>query len=171
MSSSRHGAAAASAAAAAAAAGAAAAAAAAAAAGGSRRESSRSEDGSRLAKRRRLDSSDCSLVPAFKGFRYGRYGQVEPGRLTMEIVSCDGGLYSDGGSYAAENILKSDNSVYCTKGNRCNIVLQHQGCTTFSLKELIIKAPGRNYSSPYGFFSSSSFHSFAPPSSLPPSSH
>ncbi|KAL1894700.1 hypothetical protein Sste5346_005673 [Sporothrix stenoceras] len=116
-------------------------------AAGSRRESSRSEETGRLNKRRKLDS-DKNAAPPYKGFRYGRYGQVEPGALTMEIVSCDGGLYSDGSSYAAENILKSDNSVYCTKGDRCNIVLQHQGSTTFSLKELIIKAPGRNYSSP-----------------------
>ncbi|ERT02038.1 hypothetical protein HMPREF1624_00334 [Sporothrix schenckii ATCC 58251] len=114
---------------------------------GSRREPSRSEDSGRLNKRRKLDS-DKAVSSPFKGFRYGRYGQVEPGALTMEIVSCDGGLYSDGSSYTAENILKNDNSVYCTKGNRCNIVLQHQGSTTFSLKELIIKAPGRNYSSP-----------------------
>ncbi len=99
-------------------------------------------------KRRKLDS-DRANPPPSKSFRYGRYGQVEPGALTMEIVSCDGGIYSDGTSYAAENILKTDNSVYCTKGNRCNIVLQHQDCTTFSLKELIIKAPARNYSAPY----------------------
>lgn len=117
-------------------------------AAGSRRELSRSEDNGRLNKRRKLDS-DKTVTPPYSGFRYGRYGQVEPGALTMEIVSCDGGLYSDGSSYAAENILKNDNTVYCTKGNRCNIVLQHQGSTTFSLKELIIKAPGRNYSSPY----------------------
>ncbi|KAK3692914.1 hypothetical protein B0T22DRAFT_436136 [Podospora appendiculata] len=101
---------------------------------------------SRRIKRRKLDSD--RITSSFKGFRYGRYGQVEPGQLTMEIVSCDGGLYSDELSYAAENILKNDASVYCTKGNRCNIVLRHQGATVFSLKELIIKAPGSNYSSP-----------------------
>lgn len=102
---------------------------------------------SRRIKRRKLDSD--RITSSFKGFRYGRYGQVEPGQLTMEIVSCDGGLYSDELSYAAENILKNDATVYCTKGNRCNIVLQHQGATVFSLKELVIKAPGSDYSSPY----------------------
>ena len=117
-------------------------------AAGSRRESSRTEESGRSNKRRKLDA-EKTLPPPYTAFRYGRFGQVEPGALTMEIVSCDGGLYSDGSSYAAENILKTDKSVYCTKGNRCNIVLQHQGCTTFSLKELIIKAPGKNYSSPY----------------------
>lgn len=98
-------------------------------------------------KRRKLDS-DC-LSSGFKGFRYGKYGQVEPGALTMEIVSCDGGIYSDDSHiYSAENILKNDSSVYCTKGPRCNIVLRHQGSTVFTLKELVIKAPRHNFSSP-----------------------
>ncbi|KAF7553093.1 hypothetical protein G7046_g7198 [Stylonectria norvegica] len=98
-------------------------------------------------KRRKLDSD--RLVPSFKGFRYGKYGQVEPGQLQMEIVSCDGGMFSNESSYAAENILKNDSSVYCTKGNRCNIVLRHQGATVFTLQELVIKAPASmNYSHP-----------------------
>jgi len=102
---------------------------------------------SRRIKRRKLDSD--RVVSNFKGFRYGHYGQVEPGQLTMEIVSCDGGLYSDEHSYPPENILKNDASVYCTKSNRCNIVLKHQGGTVFSLKELVIKAPGSKFSCPY----------------------
>jgi len=95
----------------------------------------------RRSKRRKLDSD--KLNSGHKAIRYGKYGQQEPGQLTMEIVSCDGGQYSysDGSSYTAENILRNDNSVYCTKGNRCNIVLRHQGATVFSLQELIIKAP------------------------------
>lgn len=104
-------------------------------------------DSNRRHKRRKLDSD--RLVPSFKGFRYGRYGQVEPGQLQMEIVSCDGGMFSNESSYAAENILRDDNSVYCTKGNRCNIVLRHQGATVFTLQELVIKAPASmNYSHP-----------------------
>ncbi|KAI6439062.1 hypothetical protein MCOR22_008248 [Pyricularia oryzae] len=104
-------------------------------------------EGNRRAKRRKLEAS--SPAPPSQALRYGRYGQVESGQLIMEIVSCDGGNYTEGmTSYAAENILKDDNSVYCTKGSRCNIVLQHQGATVFSLKELVIKAPGINYSSP-----------------------
>lgn len=95
-------------------------------------------------KRRRLDSDKTAQI--YKGFRYGRYGQSEPGQLTMELVSCDGGLFMNG--YDAENILKDDESVYCTKGPRCNIVLRHQGSTVFSLKELIIKAPDSNFTSP-----------------------
>lgn len=105
-------------------------------------------DDNRRTKRRKLDSE--RLATSFKSFRYGRYGQVEPGQLHMEIVSCDGGMFSNESSYAAENILKDDSSVYCTKGNRCNIVLRHQGATVFTLQELVIKAPGSmNYSHPY----------------------
>ncbi|KAK4165381.1 hypothetical protein QBC43DRAFT_378071 [Cladorrhinum sp. PSN259] len=103
------------------------------------------EDNRRI-KRRKLDSD--RVGSDFKGFHYGKYGQAEPGSLKMEIVSCDGGLYSDEQLYPPENILKNDGSVYCTKGNRCNIVLQHQGGTVFSLKELSIKAPGSSYSCP-----------------------
>ncbi|KAI5459869.1 hypothetical protein BGZ63DRAFT_359154 [Mariannaea sp. PMI_226] len=101
----------------------------------------------RRPKRRKLDSD--RLVPSFKGFRYGKYGQVEPGQLRMEIVSCDGGMFSNETSYSAENILKDDLSVYCTKGQRCNIVLRHQGATVFTLQELVIKAPtSLSYSHP-----------------------
>jgi hypothetical protein len=98
-------------------------------------------------KRRKLDSTRTGS--AFKALRYGKYGQLEPGPLAMEIVSCDGGLYSDEHSYAPGNILKNDASVYCTKGNRCNIVLKHQDGTVFTLDELVIKAPGPKFSCPY----------------------
>jgi hypothetical protein len=108
--------------------------------------SEHNEDNRRV-KRRRLDSDKTAQI--YRGFRYGKYGQSEPGQLVMELVSCDGGLFMNG--YAAENILKNDASVYCTKGNRCNIVLRHQGSTVFSLKELTIKAPDSNFTAPYGF--------------------
>ncbi|KAI1173758.1 hypothetical protein F4777DRAFT_556647 [Nemania sp. FL0916] len=102
---------------------------------------------SRRSKRRKLDSD--RLSPNFQGFQYGKYGQVEPGHLTMELVSCDGGSYSDDTTrYAPENILADDNSVYCTEGSRCNIVLRHQGSTVFTLKELVVKAPRSNFTSP-----------------------
>ncbi|OTA66778.1 hypothetical protein K449DRAFT_391249 [Hypoxylon sp. EC38] len=106
-----------------------------------------SADDNRRVKRRKLDSD--RLSSGFQGFRYGKYGQVEPGQLTMELVSCDGGIYSDDGQrYAAENILKNDQTVYCTEGPRCNIILRHQGATVFTLKELVIKAPRSNFTSP-----------------------
>ncbi|KAH8815583.1 hypothetical protein F5884DRAFT_664804 [Xylogone sp. PMI_703] len=102
----------------------------------------------RGAKRRKLDSD--RLDSEFAGFSYGRYGQVEPGKLNMEIVSCDGGIHKEArdGNYAAENVLKNDPSVYCTESNRCNLVLRHQGGTVFSLKELTIKAPLKGYTAP-----------------------
>lgn len=104
-------------------------------------------DDHRRSKRRRLDAE--RRVANTKPFRYGTYGQVEPGQLRMDIVSCDGGMFSNESSYAAENILKNDSSVYCTKGNRCNIVLRHQGGTAFTLQELIIQGPtSANYSHP-----------------------
>lgn len=101
----------------------------------------------RRAKRRKMDTDN--LDSDFTGFTYGRYGQVEPGKLKMEIVSCDGGIYqSRGGNYSAENVLKNDGTVYCTKSNRCNLVLRHQGATAFCLTELIIKAPHSGYTAP-----------------------
>lgn len=101
----------------------------------------------RRVKRRKIDSD--SLDSGFKGFSYGRYGQVEPGKLTMEIVSCDGGIFQEqAGNYSAENVLRNDSTVYCTKSSRCNLVLRHQGATVFSLKELIIKAPHSGYTAP-----------------------
>jgi hypothetical protein len=104
-------------------------------------------DDHRRNKRRRLDSE--RRVAHHKPVRYGNYGQVQAGRLLMEIITCDGGMFSNESSYAAENILKNDSSVYCTKGNRCNIVLGHWGDTPFTLEELVIQGPtSANYSHP-----------------------
>lgn len=66
-------------------------------------------DDSRRAKRRRLDSEKPGS--SFKGFRYGKYGQVEPGQLKMEIESCDGGIFEDDDNNPPESILKNDDSV------------------------------------------------------------
>ncbi|KAI1268557.1 hypothetical protein F5Y18DRAFT_375867 [Xylariaceae sp. FL1019] len=100
-------------------------------------------EGSRR-KRRKIDSD--RLCPNFQGFSYGKFGQVQPGQLRMELVTYDGGIFNT--TYAAENILKNDSSVYCTEDSRCNILLRHQGATVFTLKELIIKAPKCNFDSP-----------------------
>lgn len=106
----------------------------------------------RRAKRRRLDSEPVD--GGFKGFSYGHRGQVVTGPLKMEIVSCDGGHYPGHAGqhvrhYWPENVLRNDKSVYCTEGNRCNIILRHQGETTFCLKKLVIKAPERGFDAPY----------------------
>lgn len=102
----------------------------------------------RAFKRRKMDTGQP--VSEFKGFRYGRYGQVESGPLKMEIESCDGGIYSKDNErmHSVENVLKADSSVYCTKGSQCNLVLRHQGETAFCLQELIVKAPPRGYTAP-----------------------
>ncbi|CAG9996526.1 unnamed protein product [Clonostachys byssicola] len=106
-------------------------------------------DDNRRNKRRKIDAD--RLAPTISRIRYGKYGSVEPGALRMEILSCDGGSYasSNPSSYVAENLLRNDETVYCTKGNRCNVVLRHEGGAPFTLHELVIKGPTSvNYSHP-----------------------
>ncbi|KIW00707.1 uncharacterized protein PV09_07693 [Verruconis gallopava] len=89
---------------------------------------------------------------------YGRYGQVVPGQLKMEIVFCDGGeypgdprsgmLHMEGGNYRPENVLRNDESVYCTRNSRCNLMLRQKGEALFHLESLIIAAPKRGYTAP-----------------------
>lgn len=105
-----------------------------------REYSGEAEVNKRRAKRRKLDISG-QLSPSYRGFSYGHRGQVVPGPLKMEIVSCDGGVHAHGSEHFPENILRNDKSVYCIQGTKCNIVLRHQGETAFCLKKLIIKAP------------------------------
>ncbi|KAI9859355.1 MAG: hypothetical protein M1813_006692 [Trichoglossum hirsutum] len=62
-------------------------------------------------KRRKLDVDSCGA--GLSGFSYGRYGQVEPGELNMQILSCDGGNFTEDGG--AENVLRKDSIVYCTE--------------------------------------------------------
>ncbi len=104
----------------------------------------------RRSKRRKLEGD--GPPGGMQGFSYGHFGQVVPGRLKMEIVSCDGGShieqYSDSRDYGAENVLRNDQSVYCTKSNRCNLILSHIGETTFCLKKLVIKAPSGGFTAP-----------------------
>ncbi|TAQ89759.1 hypothetical protein B7494_g1935 [Chlorociboria aeruginascens] len=113
-----------------------------------RPDNSSDAEHNRRTKRRKLDTDESDS--GFAAFRYGQYGQVEPGKLKMEIVSCDGGIFKEhhGVDYSAENVLKNDDSVYCTQSNRCNLVLRHQGATVFCLKELIVKAPHSGYTAP-----------------------
>lgn len=86
---------------------------------------------------------------------YGYYGQVEAGQLRMEIVSCDGGRFESRDptslameNYRAENVLRQDESVYCTKSSRCNMLLRQEGETLFHLESLVIAAPKRGYTAP-----------------------
>jgi hypothetical protein len=100
------------------------------------------------AKRRKLDSDDNR--EGIQSLRYGQYGQVVPGTLKMELAGCDGGTYEpEGDSSWPENILRNDSSVYCTKSDRCNLILKHRGETPFCLNKLVIKAPRSGYDAPY----------------------
>ncbi|MCJ1476900.1 hypothetical protein MMC13_005569 [Lambiella insularis] len=103
----------------------------------------------RRAKRRRLESDN--LAPAIK---YGYRGQVVPGPLQMNILSCDGGHISGltAGkvirNYYWDNLLQNDRSVYCSETSQCNIIYRHSGETPFCLKKVVIKAPVAGFDSP-----------------------
>ncbi|GAB7342645.1 hypothetical protein MBLNU457_g0806t1 [Dothideomycetes sp. NU457] len=113
-------------------------------------ESSEAEEDTRPrhAKRRKLTHQN---VPAdTKSYKYGYYGQVEPGRLKMDIYSCDGGVHFERGLiyYGEHNILKHDQSVYCSKSPKCNIILRHHDRTDFCLEKLYIIAPNIGFTAP-----------------------
>ena len=106
----------------------------------------------RAFKRRKTTSDKCP-PPGFEGFSYGHYGQVEAGPLKMRILSCDGGITDsnkDEKSYSVDNILRQDNTVYCTRSkiSTCNLLLSHQGETTFCVQKMIIRAPNEGYTAP-----------------------
>ncbi|CBF86557.1 hypothetical protein AN2297.2 [Aspergillus nidulans FGSC A4] len=98
-------------------------------------------------KRRKLDSDDNR--EGLQNLRYGQFGQVVPGTLKMELASCDGGTYPPVCETSGpENILRDDSSVYCTKSDRCNLILKHCGEAPFCLRKLVIKAPKSGYDAP-----------------------
>lgn len=114
------------------------------------REDDRHGDRSR-AKRRKLETDDSR--EGLQSFRYGQYGQVVPGPLKMELASCDGGTYEPEGECSwPQNVLRNDSSVYCTKSDRCNLILKHRGDSPFCLKKIVINAPRSGYDAPYVSF-------------------
>lgn len=105
----------------------------------------------RRTKRRKLDHKTGANTE-LQGYKYGYKGQMVPGRLRMEVVSCDGGQITRDnpmGDYDVENVLKNDRSVYCTESSKCNILLKHIGGAPFALEKIVIRAPDRGYTSPY----------------------
>lgn len=113
------------------------------------------EGSQRRTKRRKLEH-DVDHPPPYSGFKYGYKGQVVPGRLKMEIVSCDGGEYryekhgnSAYGGYPIQNVLRNDKSVYCSERPRCNLLLKHIGEMPFTLEKVVIRAPDRGFTAPY----------------------
>ncbi|EER27227.1 hypothetical protein CPC735_025630 [Coccidioides posadasii C735 delta SOWgp] len=115
----------------------------------SREHPSERQSSRRRNKRIKLDSDDKR--EGIRGLSYGHYGQVVPGALEMEILSCDGGAYGlNGRTSWPQNILEDDNSVFSAKNERCNIILKHHGQTPFCLRRLVIKAPNSGYDGPAG---------------------
>lgn len=105
---------------------------------------------SRRTKRRRLGSPPPTLIR--KPIKYGYHGQVETGRLKLELVSCDGGEHRDpkcAGLYLGpENLLRNDKSVYCSETRSVTIIVRHTDDTPFCLDKLHIVGPEHGFSAP-----------------------
>lgn len=115
-----------------------------------------SRDGSddprrRRPKRRRLDTD--LTAPARRPIKYGHFGQVEPGKLRLEIISCDGGEHRDPrhpNTYlGSQNLLRHDKSVYCSERSSSSVVLRHADDTPFCLEKLHIVGPEHGFTAPY----------------------
>ena len=104
----------------------------------------------RSAKRRRLNADSPS--PAKKPHKYGYYGQVETGRLRLEIISNDGGERKDPGNpgifLGADNMLKMDKSVFCSERTSAGILLRHSDDTAFCVERLHIAGPEHGFTAP-----------------------
>lgn len=102
-------------------------------------------DDGRRRKRRKTHHAEPE-----QSFKYGRYGQVEAGRLKLYVESCDGNVHDDRGGiyYGPDNILKHDKSVYCTRSSHCNIILRHHDASPFTLDKLHILAPENGFTAP-----------------------
>eukprot|EP01135_Chromosphaera_perkinsii_P011869 Nk52_evm1s2521 gene=Nk52_evmTU1s2521 len=68
-------------------------------------------------------------------------------RLNFEVASCDGGEFEE--NYRAANILKADQSVYCSqKGSNVNIVLRLADMNEFNLTHALFRIPESGYTAP-----------------------
>ncbi|GAB7362197.1 hypothetical protein MBLNU230_g2223t1 [Neophaeotheca triangularis] len=107
-------------------------------------------DAHRRPKRRRLDH-DVLPVPK-SPIKYGHYGQVEPGKLQLQLISCDGGEHRDSRapamSLGPDNILCTDKSVYCSERESATIILRHADDTPFTLEKLHIVGPEHGFTAP-----------------------
>lgn len=105
----------------------------------------------RTHKRRKLHH-DAASPAEYMCFKYGYKGQVVPGRLRMEVVSCDGGEHrrdNTPGLYKVQNVLRNDKSVYCSESSQCNLLLKHIGEAPFALEKVVVRAPDRGFTAPY----------------------
>lgn len=118
-----------------------------------------SEDNRRRRPKRRKLDVESSLTPK-QPIKYGYYGQVEPGRLALDIISCDGGEHRDrmfpGIDLGPQNMLRHDKSVYCSDRPSSSILLRHSDDTPFCLEKLHIVGPESGFTAPYKSPSSSS---------------
>jgi hypothetical protein len=101
-------------------------------------------------KRRKLDDEPRPFSkPPIK---YGHYGQVEAGKLQLEIISNDGGEHVDPRHtemyLGANNILRSDRSVFCSERSSAGVVLGHADGTPFCLEKLQISGPEHGFTAP-----------------------
>lgn len=105
----------------------------------------------RRSKRRRLDSEPS--LPPKQPLKYGHHGQVEPGQLQMEIVSCDGGEHRDPRHpqiyLGSHNLLRHDKSVYCSDRPSTGVVLRHADDSPFCLEKLYVCGPEHGFTAPY----------------------
>lgn len=78
---------------------------------------------------------------------------MEPGKLRLEMVSCDGGVHVDPRNPSTylgeENVLKHDKSVYCSERPSAGITLRHADGTAFALEKLHIVGPESGFTAPY----------------------
>ncbi|TKA76569.1 hypothetical protein B0A55_04056 [Friedmanniomyces simplex] len=119
---------------------------------GSSREATTAREGRGQRNKRRRLNVDAAPAPAPPPIKYGHFGQVEPGRLKLEIISCDGGEHVDprhpGLYLGVKNILQHDKSVYCSVRRGCNIILKHADDTPFCLEKLHIVGPEHGFTAP-----------------------
>ncbi len=103
----------------------------------------------RRPKRRRLEADTLATIPPIK---YGRFGQVEPGRLRLDLVSCDGGEHMDNRHptlyLGPKNLLRHDKTVYCSSNSSSNVVLRHADDSPFTLEKLHIVGPEHGFTAP-----------------------
>jgi len=87
-----------------------------------------------------------------KSIKYGHFGQVEPGSLQLELVSCDGGEHVDpqspGMYLGARNLLRHDMSVYCSERRSSVVIIRHADDTPFCLEKLHIVGPSFGFTAP-----------------------
>lgn len=111
----------------------------------------RAADLHRAVKRRRIDGPNLNLR-AHPPFIYGQYGQVEPGPLKMEILTCDGGELADHRNLQVylgpENVLKTNQSVYCSSIASINMLMRHADTTPFCIDKIHIVGPEHGFDAP-----------------------